>query len=42
MEPERIDQISINLYPLSKHKHHHLTNADTSAYDEHPISNIGA
>ena len=42
MEPERINQIYINLYPLSKHKHLPLTNADTSVYDEHPISNIAA
>ena len=39
MEPERIAHISTNLYPLSKHKHHHLTNAYPSAYDEDPISN---
>ena len=42
MEPERIDQISANLDPLSKHEHYHLTNAYPSAYDEDPISNIAA
>ena len=42
MESERINQISINLHPLSKHKHDPLTNSYTSAYDEYPMSNIAA
>ena len=42
MEPEPINQIYIDLYPLSKHKHLPLTNTGTNVYDEHPISNIAA